>query len=476
MNNSACKKKLYRYRPDAQPASLETQRTTTHVKAEPCDPRSLERGVRQLLADKVSGNLVGLWLLVPEHLRLGTWDLLNTWTRRGADRVEPRLAMQLVHEAALCLTGIRRQRALSQRGFELLNGLPFLASDRAVHQLLAEHTVDDAQCVQRALGHLRRASGHFAGRLLAIDPHRIRSSSKRQMPRQRYDNHSKPAKMAQTFFAVDADTHQPVCFVTGTSSRTVTQATPELLKLAADILQPKPHETLVLADAEHFTAELLDHIHEQTHFDLLVPMPNQPSLQQQLRAMPPESFTRHWAGYATAKRPYRLRRSRCGPFVQFIQRFGERPEEWQFNAFLATADRDEVAALTQDFPQRWHAEEFFNAEQALGWNRAGTLNLNIRYGHMTLALVAQSVVSQLRQRLGDPVAGWDAAHLAQAIFQGLEGDVRVCGETILVTYYNAPNADRLREQYENLPTQLARDHLDARIPWLYNFKLDFRFR
>lgn len=282
--------------------------------------------------------------------------------------------------------------------------------------------------------------------------------------------------MAQTFFAVDADTHQPVCFVTGTSSRTVTQATPELLKLAADILHPKPHETLVLADAEHFTAELLDHIHEQTHFDLLVPMPNQPSLQQQLRAMPPESFTRHWAGYATAKRPYRLRRSRCGPFVQFIQRFGERPEEWQFNAFLATADRDEVAALTQDFPQRGHAEEFFNAEQALGWNRAGTLNLNLRYGHMTLALVAQSVVSQLRQRLGDPVAGWDAAHLAQAIFQGLEGDVRVCGETILVTYYNAPNADRLREQYENLPTQLARDHLDARIPWLYNFKLDFRFR
>jgi len=25
----------------------------------------LERGVRQLLADKISGNMVGLWLLIP---------------------------------------------------------------------------------------------------------------------------------------------------------------------------------------------------------------------------------------------------------------------------------------------------------------------------------------------------------------------------------------------------------------------------
>ena len=55
---------------------IETQRTRRRTRAELCDPASLERGVRQLLADKVSGNLVGLWLLIPEHLRLGTWDFL----------------------------------------------------------------------------------------------------------------------------------------------------------------------------------------------------------------------------------------------------------------------------------------------------------------------------------------------------------------------------------------------------------------
>jgi hypothetical protein len=35
-------------------------------------PHSLEREVRQALADRVSGNLLGLWLLVPKQLRLGS--------------------------------------------------------------------------------------------------------------------------------------------------------------------------------------------------------------------------------------------------------------------------------------------------------------------------------------------------------------------------------------------------------------------
>ena len=75
------------------------------------DPQSLERGVRQILADKVCGSHLGLWLLLPEHLRLGTWDLLLAWTGRGPERVEPRLALQLVHEATLCVAGLRAARS-----------------------------------------------------------------------------------------------------------------------------------------------------------------------------------------------------------------------------------------------------------------------------------------------------------------------------------------------------------------------------
>lgn len=420
--------------------------------------------------------MLGVWLLVPELLRLGAWDLLCGWTGQRPGRVEPRLALQVVHEAALCVTGVRQRRSLSHRGFALAHGLPFLATDIAVHELLAARTVADCQRLQVALGKLRRASHHFRAGVLAIDPHRVRSFSKRHMRRRRTDEAARPTKMAQTFFVLDADTKQPVCFTTGTAARTATAAAEELLGLAAQVLDPEPGRTLVVADAEHFTAALLDHVKTRTHFDLLVPMPNQRSLLRELRALPAETFVPRWAGYATARRPYAPKNSHAGPFWQYIQRTGERADAYHYKAFLATADGEEVDALTRDFPKRWHVEEFFNAHQALGWDRAGTCNLNIRYGQMTLALLAQAAIHQLRARLGGPEKDWDAAHLAKGYFEGLEGDIRVDGQTIVVTYYNAPEVDRFRAQYEGLPDRLKKEGVDPRVPWLYGFQLDFRFR
>jgi hypothetical protein len=475
LKTSAFKKKLHRYHSQPEPP-VETHRTKKQTKAEPCDPPSLERGVRQLLADKVSGTMVGLWLLVPEHLRLGTWDLLCGWTGHPTPRLEPRVALQLIHEAALCVTGVRQERTLSQKGFELLNGLPFVVSDMAVHQLLGAHTTHEAQQLQVALGLLRRASGHFGGHLLAIDPHRVRSYSKRQMRRHRKDNNAKPTKVAQTFFVLDADTHQPLCFTTGTASRTVAQATPELLDLARQILKPDDQGALVVADTEHLTTALFDEVHQRTGFELLVPMAMHASLRKRLEAIPAEQFTRQWAGYATTKQLYTPVKSQSGPFYELIQRLGERLEEWTFKAFLCTTDRDEAQALTRDYPKRWHIEEFFNANQALGWKRAGTQNLNIRYAQMTMALIAQTLIYQLRSRLAEPISGWDASHLAQSFFQGLDGDIRVTEDTIIVTYYDAPNVEQLRDHYENLPEKLRAENVNPRIPWLYDFKLDFRFR
>lgn len=450
---------------------IETQRTTTRTQSQPADPASIERGVRQLLADKVSGSLVGVWLLTAEHLRLGTWDLLCGWTGQPTPRPEPRLALQLVHEAALCTTGVRQKRALSQNGFELAHGLPWLATDTAIHQLLSQRTVEQTQRLQVALGKLRRTLGHFAGHVLAIDPHRVRSYSKRQMRRHPGDRHSRPIKVSPTFFVLDSDTHQPVCFTTATSARSVTAASIELLGLAAEILDPQPGQSLVVADSEHFASKLLDHIHSQTRFDLLVPM-----TRQKLDDLPGQPFTPHWAGYATLTRPYQPRRSHAGPFWQLVQRFGEQAGQYVYKPFVATTDREVVRMLCDEFPKRWHVEEFFNADQALGWKRAGTQNLNIRYGQMTMALLAQAVLHQFRKNLGPPYATWDSTHLAEGVFRGLEGDIRVHEDTIVVTYYNAPHADQLQRHYQRFPSRLQSEGIDPRIPWLYDFKLDFRFR
>ena len=245
--------------------------------------------------------MVGIWLLLAEHLRLGTWDLLKAWSGAADEQVQTRLAMQLVNERALCVKGIRQKRTLSQKGFELANGLPFIATDSAIHHLLDEHTVADAQHLQIALGKIRQTFGHFDGRILAIDPHRVKSYSKRQMPRRKKDKDSKAAKLAQTFFCQDAESEQPICFTTACSARTVTQATPEMLTLAAKILKFDGEKPLVMADNEHYTAELLDWIKSTSAYDLLVPMPNNQSVRSSIEQMTEQAFTRHWAGYDRKK-------------------------------------------------------------------------------------------------------------------------------------------------------------------------------
>jgi hypothetical protein len=137
----------------------------------------------------------------------------------------------------------------------------------------------------------------------------------------------RPVKTCQVFFALDAETHQPIAFTVGSSACTVAQATPELLRLAADILQPDTGQTLVLADAEHYTADLVEHVASDTPF------------------------------------------------------------------------------LT-----------------------------------------------------------WDAQHFADHLLAALDGDIRVAADTILVTSYNAPNADLLRHHYQGLPGILRAEGLDPHIP------------
>jgi hypothetical protein len=71
------------------------------------------------------------------------------------------LALQLINESALCLNGLRLKRSLNQRGFELANGLPFMATDPAMHQLLDRHSVAESQRLQVALGKVRQTFGHL---------------------------------------------------------------------------------------------------------------------------------------------------------------------------------------------------------------------------------------------------------------------------------------------------------------------------
>jgi hypothetical protein len=117
----------------------------------------------------------------------------------------------------------------------------------------------------------------------------------------------------------------------------------------------------------------------------------------------------------------------------------------------------------------------FNAYQDLDWKRAGTLNLNIRFAQMSLALITNSL-RPVPQTPRSSFTHWASQHFASAFFRGIDGDIRVANDTIVVTLYNAPKTDLLKNHYENLPKILERENVNPKIPWLFDYKLDFRFR
>jgi hypothetical protein len=431
---------------------------------------SVERDVRQMLAEKISGTHVGLWLLLPEHLRLGTWDLLTAWTGRYDPRaIEPRLALQMVHESAFCVNGIRQQRSLRQKGFETLNGLPFVATDKSIHELLDRHTVAEAASLQVALGQIRQARGHYPGSVIVLDPHRIVTWSRRQMQPKKTTRHAGAAKVVQTFFAIDAESGQPLGFGMGSSPVTITQATLPLIERLTHIV---PDEALLIADSEHFTADILAALSTHPKFTVLIPMRRRRKILHQVATM---TYTPQWAGYAIAEGTYQLADSEQ-TLRLIVQRTAEREQEYDYKPFVTTSTMAADQLLGVHFPERWNIEEFFNTEAALGWNRAATLNLHIRFGRLSMALLAQATLCELRQKLPGDLSHWTAQSMAQKLFGGIDGDIRVRQDTILVTFYNPPDADHFKQHYENLPQRLEAEGVDPRVPWLYNFKVDFRFR
>jgi len=147
-----------------------------------------------------------------------------------------------------------------------------------------------------------------------------------------------------------------------------------------------------------------------------------------------------------------------------------------YKSFLTLSDKPAVTLVSEMYGERWSIEEFFNFDGAMGFDRASTFNLNIRYGKMSLALLSQAATYQLRQKLPKPYNRWNSIHLADALFNKIDGDIKVKEDTIIVTCYNVPKELNLHEHYQNLPNKLMSQGINPKVPWLYDFKLDFRFK
>lgn len=422
-----------------------------------------------MLSQKVSGTSTGIWLLVPELLRLGAWDLLKAWTRRTDIDFEPRIALQVVNESAMCINRVRKKNSLCHQGFQLANGMGRLVTDEQVHLLLNGHTMQQAEELLVNLGHQRKLSGHYSGDVIAIDPHRIISKSKRTMAEKKKVPSAPSQKMLQTFFSVCSKTGQPIMATMASTGMPSTRITERLILATDQIVRT---DALLVADKEHFTNELLTTIKKQySQLDILVPAIKSKRIDDLIKKL---EYTSLWAGYAIAETTYFFTDNK-ETFRLIAQRKGEDKKDYSYDAFITTSNKSAQELVTKDYDKRWRVEEFFRFENEMGINRASTLNLNIRYGKLALAMMAQAATYQLRTRLKDEYKKWDAKHLANEILAWADGDIRVEGDTIVVTFYNAPAYLNI-DEYKNLPALLLSENINPNIPWLYNFKLNFRFK
>lgn len=401
-------------------------------------------------------------------MRMGNWDLIKGYTGCSDADIEPRIAMQIVNESALCSNRIRKSNYINHQGFELLNGLGFLVTDEQVHDLLDKHTVNQAQSLQETLAVIRRNRNHYKGDLIAIDPHRIVSASQRIMPRKKKHPEEPSRKMLQTFFALDTQSGQPIGCCIGSPGVNTSLATMDLLNMVSAVSK----NALILADKEHFTEYLIQSICKKSDFELLIPALSTERIQKIERSL---EYQRKWSGYAIAESMFNFTRGK-EKYRLLSQREGEVPGDYVYKSFLTLSDRPATELLGELYHERWSIEDFFNFDGAMGFDRASTFNLNIRYGKMSLALLAQAATYEFRKKLPKPYNRWNSTHLADSVFTKIDGDIRTKDDTIIVTCYNAPKELNLHKHYQNLPEKLVSEGINPKVPWLYDFKLDFRFK
>lgn len=414
---------------------------------------------------------MGLWLLVPEYLRLGAWDLIRGIFDQQGGSIQSRIALQMVNESALCVNRIRKKDSLCHQGFSLVNGLSFLATDESVHSILDSNSVQSYQELQTALLQIRLLDGHYSQKtkVLAIDPHRIVSASKRVMVQKKKRPELPSEKMLQTFFCNDTITGQPLGFISAATGKNSSQATLQLLDFIQDA---GVQEALVLADKEHFTQEIAAYFHKHPSLDMLIPAPMNKLLAQRL---PELQYSFLWPGYSIAESEFVFKSSNLR-YRLIVQKESVAGGTDKYTPFITTSDIDAIELLTKHFPERWSIEEFFNFEGDMGWNRASTFNLNIRYGRQTLALIAQAAVYRLRNNLPGNYRKWNAQSISEKVLTNMEGDIKVIDDRIVVTYYRDHECLYLREKYANISNILENENVCPKIPWLFDYKLEFKFK
>jgi hypothetical protein len=155
----------------------------------------------------------------------------------------------------------------------------------------------------------------------------------------------------------------------------------------------------ILADKEHFTEYLIRNIDQGSGFEFLVAAISTERIQKIERS---QNYQPKWAGYAIAETMFNFSGHK-EKYRLIWQREGETTKDYLYKSFLTLSGKPATELLSEMYLERWSIENFFNFDGAMRFDRASTFNLNIRYGKMSLALLAQAVTYELRKKIAKSI-------------------------------------------------------------------------
>ena len=425
--------------------------------------------VTALLKRGVTTTSAGGFFFIPYLLELGAHDLvasLGPKKRQGIPN--ERLALGMVFESLFGYTaGIRAVDRVSRADFGLLFGLPFLPSPSTQYRYLQSVCVEDALCLQTALGKRLVALGQVTpGEHVNVDGHNIKTYSRKEMKLSFITKEDRYGKAIRTFYTQDQKSKKPLLALAAYSGATVSQVTRQLADLTHDVLG---QDFAMVADKEWYCGQLIEELNSKHGVKVLTPVKGSKKRMAEFNAVPLENYDKTvWGNIACLHTtmtnfdgPLRLllKKRRNGKYFALITPQLDMPTDTAMPAYT----------------KRWRIENFFAENAFLGIDRLPSLNLNAIQVSLSLRLLAFQALDNFRKDLGAAHRNKTPRLIHREFVDGVQGRAQLRRDTIEVSIYGFEHQRAAAKTLTDHDAKLEAKGVDPRIPWLGNRRLRFKF-
>jgi len=425
--------------------------------------------VTALLKRGLSTTSAGGFFFIPYLLELGVQGLvasLGPQKRQGIPN--ERLALGMVFESLFGYTaGIRAIDSVSRADFGLLAGLPFLPSPSTQYRYLQSVCVKDGLRFQTALGKRLVALGQITpGQHVNVDGHNIKTYSRKEMKLSFVTKEDRYGKAIRTFYSQDQKSKKPLLALAAYSGTTVSQVTRQLADLTHEALG---QDFVMVADKEWYCGQLIQELNSEHGVKVLTPVKGSKKRTAEFNAVPLEKYDKTvWGNIATL---HTTMTNFDGPLRLLLKK----RRNGKYFALITPEVDMAIDTAMPAYTKRWRIENFFAENAFLGIDRLPSLNLNAVQASLSLRLLAFQALDNFRKDLGAAYRNKTPRLIHREFIDGVQGRVQLCRDTIEVSVYGFEHQRAAAKTLTEHNAKLEAKGIDARIPWLGNRRLRFRF-